>query len=99
MKPKNHMIGEVMYVDNFAIARNQYSRVLFEKRLSILIILKLTSNILLKTIERKYTDIVTDWEKKPNIMVKASAILTNKDLLKITIYKRHQQKRPNTLSD
>jgi hypothetical protein len=39
------MIGEVMYVDNFGIALPIFREIILKKQLSILIILKLTSEI------------------------------------------------------
>jgi hypothetical protein len=54
-------------------------------------------NILLKNIHRKYTDIVTDWEKETEYHGKASAIFNEQDLLEITIYKGTNRNGANTL--
>ena len=92
------MIGEVMYIDNFGNCVTNIPRVLFEKtavnfenhEINI-------RNILLKNIHRKYTDIVTDWEKETEYHGKASAIFNEQDLLEITIYKGTNRNGANSL--
>ena len=53
-------------------------------------------NILLKNINRKYTDIVTDWEKK-NESWQSFCSFNGQDLLEITIYKGTKKKKTMAL--
>lgn len=95
---ENIMIGEVMYVDNFGNCVTNIPRNYFEKTAVNFNNFEINiRNILLKNIHRKYTDIVTDWEKETEYHGKASAIFNEQDLLEITIYKGTNRNGANTL--
>ena len=82
------LIGEVMYVDNFGNCVTNLNKTLFDKTAVAYNSYEINvRNIYLKNINRKYTDIVTDWKKETEYHGKASAIFNAQDLLEITIYK------------
>ena len=70
------LIGEVMYIDNFGNCVTNISKLIFDKTMVNFNNFEINiRNILLKNINRKYTDIVTDWEKENEYHGKASALL------------------------
>ena len=92
------LIGEVMYIDNFGNCVTNISKNLFDKTAVNFQNFEINiRNILLKNINRKYTDIVTDWEKENEYHGKASALFNGQDLLEITIYKGTKNNGANSL--
>lgn len=92
------LIGEVMYIDNFGNCVTNISKNLFDKTSVAFENYEINiRNILLKNINRKYTDIVTDWEKETEYHGKASAIFNGQDLLEISIYKGSKNNGANSL--
>lgn len=92
------LIGEVMYIDNFGNCITNITKDYFDKIAVSFENFEINiRNILLRNINRKYTDIVTDWEKENEYHGKASAIFNAQDLLEITIYKGTQKNGANSL--
>ena len=92
------LIGEVMYIDNFGNCVTNISKNLFDKTAVNFQNFEINiRNILLKNINKKYTDIVTDWEKENEYHGKASALFNGQELLEITIYKGTKYNGANSL--
>ena len=92
------LIGEVMYIDNFGNCVTNITKSLFDKTVVNFSNFEINiRNILLKNIHKKYTDIVTDWEKETDYHGKASALFNEQDLLEITIYKGTKKNGANSL--
>ena len=92
------LIGEVMYIDNFGNCVTNISKNLFDKTAVNFQNFEINiRNILLKNINKKYTDIVTDWEKENEYHGKASALFNGQELLEITIYKGTKNNGANSL--
>jgi len=92
------LIGEVMYIDNFGNCVTNISKNLFDKTAVNFQNFEINiRNILLKNINKKYTDIVTDWEKENEYHGKASALFNGQELLEITIYKGTKNNGVNSL--
>ena len=92
------LIGEVMYIDNFGNCVTNITKRLFDKTVVNFSNFEINiRNILLKNIHKKYTDIVTDWEKETDYHGKASALFNEQDLLEITIYKGTKKNGANSL--
>ncbi len=92
------LIGEVMYIDNFGNCVTNITKSLFDKTVVNFSNFEINiRNILLKNIHKKYTDIVTDWEKENEYHGKASALFNGQDLLEITIYKGTKNNGANSL--
>ena len=97
-EPEKMLIGEVMYIDNFGNCVTNISKLIFDKTMVNFNNFEINiRNILLKNINRKYTDIVTDWEKENEYHGKASALFNGQDLLEITIYKGTKNNGANSL--
>jgi S-adenosylmethionine hydrolase len=92
------LIGEVMYIDNFGNCVTNITKSLFDKTVVNFSNFEINiRNILLKNIHKKYTDIVTDWQKETDYHGKASALFNEQDLLEITIYKGTKKNGANSL--
>lgn len=92
------IIGEVMYIDNFGNCITNISKSFFDKTAVNFQNFEINiRNIFLKNINRKYTDIVTNWEKENEYHGKASAIFNGQELLEITIYKGTRNNGANSL--
>ena len=92
------LIGEVMYIDNFGNCVTNITKSLFDKTVVNFSNFEINiRNILLKNIHKKYTDIVTNWEKETDYHGKASALFNEQDLLEITIYKGTKKNGANSL--
>ena len=92
------LIGEVMYIDNFGNCVTNITKSLFDKTVVNFSNFEINiRNILLKNIHKKYTDIVTDWEKETDYHGKASALFNEQDLLETTIYKGTKKNGANSL--
>jgi S-adenosylmethionine hydrolase len=92
------LIGEVMYIDNFGNCITNINKNIFDKTMVAYKSYEINiRNIYLKNINRKYTDIVTDWKKETSYQGKASAIFNAQDLLEITIYKGNNKSGANSL--
>ena len=80
--------GEIIYIDHFGNAVSNISKEIFEKHLSenqnFTIKFRERS---MKNIVKKYTDIITDWEKENLFLAKELALFNEADLLEIAMYK------------
>ena len=80
--------GEIVYIDHFGNAVSNISKEIFEKHLSenqnFTIKFRERS---MKNIVKKYTDIITDWEKENLFLAKELALFNEADLLEIAMYK------------
>lgn len=92
------LIGEVMYIDNFGNCVTNITKSFFDKKAVNFSNFEINiRNILLRNIYKKYTDIVTNWDKEPEYQGKASALFNEQDLLEITIYKGTKKNGANSL--
>ncbi len=97
-EPEKMLIGEVMYIDQFGNCVTNISKTSFDKTAVAYKNFEINiRNIFLKNINRKYTDIITDWKKETDYIGKASAIFNAQELLEITIYKGNHKSGANSL--
>lgn len=97
-EPEKMLIGEVMYIDQFGNCVTNISKTSFDKTAVAFKNFEINiRNIFLKNINRKYTDIITDWKKETDYIGKASAIFNAQELLEITMYKGNHKSGANSL--
>ena len=82
------LIGEVVYIDHFGNAVSNIKKEIFEQYFLAFNDFNVKfRGFSTKKIVKKYTDIITDWEKENLLLAKELALFNEADLLEIAMYK------------